>query len=194
MTGIMDTIEMPKLAENQKSFAGIPEAVFLEEIDTFMAQPENEDNCEKVLQRLDEQHSKYRFMAFNLEARRRKLKSQIPDLQRSLEMINVLREEKEERETQFLLSDQVFIKTLVPPTQTVCLWLGASVMLEYPLDEAEELLKQNMSSAVVNLKTVEHDQDFLRDQLTTTEVNMARVYNWGVKKRQAAAKTSTPSS
>lgn len=133
-----------------------------EEIDTFMAQPENEDNCEKVLQRLDEQHSKYRFMAFNLEARRRKLKSQIPDLQRSLEMINVLREEKEERETQFLLSDQVFIKTLVPPTKTVCLWLGASVMLEYPLDEAEDLLKQNMTSAVVNLKTVEHDQDFLR--------------------------------
>lgn len=127
-----------------------------------MSQPENEDNCEKVLQRLDEQHSKYRFMAFNLEARRRKLKSQIPDLQRSLEMINVLREEKEERETQFLLSDQVFIKTLVPPTKTVCLWLGASVMLEYPLDEAEELLKQNMNSAVVNLKTVEHDQDFLR--------------------------------
>ncbi|XP_018792909.1 PREDICTED: prefoldin subunit 3 [Bactrocera latifrons] len=194
MTGIMDSIEMPKLAENQKSFAGIPEAVFLEEIDTFMAQPENEDNCEKVLQRLDEQHSKYRFMAFNLEARRRKLKSQIPDLQRSLEMINVLREEKEERETQFLLSDQVFIKTLVPPTKTVCLWLGASVMLEYPLDEAEELLKQNMTSAVVNLKTVEHDQDFLRDQLTTTEVNMARVYNWGVKKRQAAAKPSPPSS
>ncbi|XP_053964435.1 prefoldin subunit 3 [Anastrepha obliqua] len=194
MTGIVDSIEMPKLPENQKSFAGIPEAVFLEEIDTFMAQPENEDNCEKVLQRLDEQHSKYRFMAFNLEARRRKLKSQIPDLQRSLEMVNVLRQETEERETQFLLSDQIFIKTLVPPTKTVCLWLGASVMLEYPLDEAEELLKQNMNSAVVNLKTVEHDQDFLRDQLTTTEVNMARVYNWGVKKRQAAAKTTSTTS
>lgn len=29
MTGIMDTIEMPKLPENQKSFAGIPEAIFL---------------------------------------------------------------------------------------------------------------------------------------------------------------------
>lgn len=133
-----------------------------EEIDSFMAKPENEENCEKVLQRLDEQHSKYRFMAFNLEARRRKLKSQIPDLQRSLEMIDVLRKETEERETQFLLSDQVFIKTIVPPTDTVCLWLGANVMLEYPLDEAEILLKQNMTSAIANLKTVEHDQDFLR--------------------------------
>ncbi|KAI9579328.1 prefoldin subunit 3 [Glossina fuscipes] len=190
MAGIMDSVEMPKLSENQKSFAGIPEAIFLEEIDSFMAKPENEENCEKVLQRLDEQHSKYRFMAFNLEARRRKLKSQIPDLQRSLEMIDVLRKETEERETQFLLSDQVFIKTIVPPTDTVCLWLGANVMLEYPLDEAEILLKQNMTSAIANLKTVEHDQDFLRDQITTTEVNMARVYNWGVKKRQAAGKNA----
>jgi len=126
-----------------------------------MSQPENE-NCEKVLQRLDEQHGKYRFMACNLEARRRKLKSQIPDLERSLEMVNVLRKEDEERETQFLLSDQVFIKTLVPPTKTVYLWLGASVMLEYPLDEAEALLNQNITSAVGNLKSVEHDQDFLR--------------------------------
>lgn len=175
-----------------------------------MAQPENE-NCEKVLQRLDEQHGKYRFMAYNLETRRRKLKSQIPDLERSLEMVNVLRKEDEERETQFLLSDQVFIKTLVPPTKTVYLWLGASVMLEYPLDEAEALLKQNITSAVGNLKSVEHDQDFLRsvnfiligasnsnkffsrDQITTTEVNMARVYNWGVKKRQAAAKNASSS-
>jgi len=190
----MDTIEMPKLPENQKSFAGIPEAIFLEEIDSFMSKPENEENCEKVLQRLDEQHGKYRFMAFNLEARRRKLKSQIPDLQRSLEMIDVLRKETEERETQFLLSDQIFIKTLVPPTKTVCLWLGANVMLEYPLDEAEVLLKQNMTSAVSNLKTVEHDQDFLRDQITTTEVNMARVYNWGVKKRQAASKNAASTS
>ncbi|XP_055855385.1 prefoldin subunit 3 [Episyrphus balteatus] len=187
----MDSVEMPKLPENQKSFAGIPEAVFLNEIDAYMFQPENDKNCEKVLQRLDEQHGKYRFMAFNLDARRRKLKQQIPDLQKSLEMIEVLRKQTEARDTQFLLSDQVFIKTVVPPTKHVCLWLGANVMLEYPLDEAEELLKQNMHSALSNLKSVEHDQDFLRDQITTTEVNMARVYNWGVKKRQAASKETS---
>lgn len=27
--------------------------------------------------------------------------------------------------------------------------------------------------------------EFLRDQITTTEVNMARVHNWNVKKVQA---------
>lgn len=181
---------MPKLPENQKSFAGIPQAVFVEDIDQFMALSENESNVEKVLQRLDEQHGKYKFMEFNLDSRRRRLKQQIPDLIKSLEMVQVLKDQTEEKETQFLLSEQVFVKTIVPPTKTVCLWLGANVMLEYPLDEAEVLLKQNMESAIANLKSVEHDQDFLRDQLTTTEVNMARVYNWGVKKRQSAGKAA----
>lgn len=127
-----------------------------------MKQSENDENCEKVLTRLEEQHSKYRFMAYSLEARKRKLKTQIPDLQKSLQMVEVLRNETEERETQFLLSDQVYIKAIVPPTKTVCLWLGANVMLEYPLDEAETMLKHNMKAAILNLKTVEYDQAFLR--------------------------------
>uniref|UniRef100_T1H5Q7 Prefoldin subunit 3 n=1 Tax=Megaselia scalaris TaxID=36166 RepID=T1H5Q7_MEGSC len=144
-----------------------------DEIDNFMSQSENENNWEKTLQKLDEQHGKYKFMEFNLEARKRKLKQQIPDLERSLQMIEILREQKEDKDTQFLLSNQIFCKTTIPPTKTVCLWLGANVMLEYPLDEAEGLLKANMESAVANLKVVEHDKDFLRDQVTTTEVNMA---------------------
>lgn len=127
-----------------------------------MAQSENESSADKVLRRLDEQHSKYKLMEYNMIARRRKLKIQIPDLAKSLEMIDILRVQTEEKETQFLLSEQVFLKTTVQPTKTVCLWLGANVMLEYPLDEAEVLLKQNMESAEQNLKCLEHDQDFLR--------------------------------
>lgn len=127
-----------------------------------MSQPENDNSADKVLRRLDEQHSKYKLMEYNISARRRKLKIQIPDLAKSLEMIDILREQTDDKETQFLLSEQVFLKTTVPPTKTVCLWLGANVMLEYPLDEAEVLLKQNMESAEQNLKCLEHDQDFLR--------------------------------
>lgn len=127
-----------------------------------MVQTENENNPNKVLKRLDEQHSKYKIMEYNISTRRRKLKQQIPDLVKSLDMIEVLKKQSEEKETHFLLSEQVFLKTIVPPTKTVCLWLGANVMLEYPLDEAEILLKQNMESAMINLMCLEHDQDFLR--------------------------------
>lgn len=150
-----------------------------------MAEPENTNDSDKVLRKLDEQHSKYKFMQYNIGQRRRRLKLQIPDLIKSLEMIDVLRNQTDDLDTQFLLSEQIFVKTTVPPTKNVCLWLGANVMLEYPLDEAEKLLKSNMESATLNLNCLEHDADFLRDQLTTTEVNMARVYNWEIKKRQA---------
>ena len=58
-------------------------------------------------------------------------------------------------------------------------------MLEYTIEEAELLLKKNFETANKNLQQIDKDLDFLRDQITTTEVNMARVYNWDVKRRQS---------
>lgn len=124
-----------------------------------MSRPENNNQAEKVLKSLDEQHSKYKFMEMNMIARKRRLRQQLPDLQKSLEMIKILQDqEKEELETNVLLSEQVFVKSVIPKTSTVCLWLGANVMLEYPLNEAEQLLKQNLDSADINLRCLEHDQ------------------------------------
>lgn len=82
-------------------------------------------------------------------------------------------------------------------------------MLEYNLEDATELISRNIQLATDNMGQVDDDLDFLRhtfkqfnilclfffyyrlviifrDQFTTTEVNMARVYNWDVKRRQAA--------
>lgn len=188
MSGDGENIE----TDPKKSYAGIPEAVFVDNIDEFMAQPENE-NADKVLKKLDEQHQKYKFMEFNLESKKRRLKNQIPDLEKSLKMIVMLQKKQdatEDLETQFLLSDQVYMKALISPTNKVCLWLGANVMLEYTLEDAKNLLSKNIEQAKKNLGYVEHDLHFLRDQFTTTEVNMARVYNWDVKRRQAAKAAS----
>lgn len=165
--------------------------VFQDDVETFMSEPEN-GSIEQVLKRLDESHSKYKFMEFNLVNKRRRLKDQIPDLENSLEMIKklqVVKSDSKDMETQFVLSDQVYAKAIIAPTDKVCLWLGANVMLEYTLDDAQELLTRNIEAAKKNLGYIEHDLDFLRDQFTTTEVNMARVYNWDVKRRQAAKAT-----
>lgn len=40
----------------------------------------------------------------------------------------------------FGLSEQIFAKAHVKDVTSVALWLGADVMLEYPLQEAKELL------------------------------------------------------
>ncbi|KOB64718.1 Prefoldin subunit 3 [Operophtera brumata] len=147
---------------DQKSYSGIPEAVFVDNVDEFMNKPENSEGVDKVLRSLDEQHGKYKVMEYSLATKRRRLRQQIPDLARSLEMIEKLKVQTSAMETQFLLSDQVFLKANVPPTKKVCLWLGANVMLEYTLEDAETLLTANMATAKKNLECVEHDLDFLR--------------------------------
>merc|ERR1711884_786475 len=126
------------------------------------------------------------FMETNLTSRKRRLKSQIPDISSSLILINKLRAKRdanEDTDTNFLLSDSVYATAKIPATD-VCLWLGANVMLEYSLDDAEELLTKNKESAEKNIKQISFDLGFLRDQMTITEVTMARTYNWDVKKRK----------
>ncbi|XP_004717593.1 prefoldin subunit 3 isoform X1 [Echinops telfairi] len=164
---------------------GIPEAVFVEDVDSFMKQPGNE-TADIVLKKLDEQYQKYKFMELNLAQKKRRLKGQIPEIKQTLEILKYMQKKKESTkslETRFLLADNLYCKASVPPTDKVCLWLGANVMLEYDIDEAQALLEKNLGTATKNLDSLEEDLDFLRDQFTTTEVNMARVYNWDVKRR-----------
>ena len=84
-------------------------------------------------------------------------------------------------ESNFLLADNIWAKATIPnDLGRVGLWLGANVMVEYSYDEAIKLLMRNLASAEEKLAETESDIDFLKDQTTTTEVNMARVYNQGV--------------
>lgn len=45
----------------------------------------------------------------------------------------------------------------------VILYLGAETYVEYPYDEALELLKSNLKNAVDNIKNYRRDTEFLRD-------------------------------
>ena len=80
--------------------------------------------------------------------------------------------------------DSVYANAVIKEPTNVCLWLGANVMVEYPIDDAFELLTENRDNATVNLKSVDEDIQFLRDQITTTEVNIARIFNWDVMNRR----------
>jgi prefoldin subunit 5 len=170
--------------DGKTTFSGIPESQFIDDVDTYM---QGEENAEAKIKSLEEMHQKYKFMENSLSMRKKRLHAQVPDIKSSLLVIEKLREKKKvgaNMETQFLLSDQVFAKADIPPTDKVCLWLGANVMLEYTLDDAEELLTKNLSSAEKNMAEIGFDLDYLRDQMTITEVTMARLYNWNVKKKK----------
>jgi hypothetical protein len=48
----------------------------------------------------------------------------------------------------------------------VFLWLGANVMLAYPIAEAEEMLTEKLEAARRSLGHCEEDLEFLREQIT----------------------------
>lgn len=108
-------------------------------------------------------------MQQNTQRRAAGLKDKIPDIQKTLETVRFLRSRKEDAEpleTTFELNDTLYAKAEVPPTDEVYLWLGANVMLAYPIPEAEELLQSKLSTAKHSLSTCEEDLDFLREQIT----------------------------
>ena len=58
-----------------------------------------------------------------------RLKTQIPDIENCLEILTELKNKKDNDKTsttRFLLSDQVYMKATIPPSQKVYLWLGVS--------------------------------------------------------------------
>ncbi|EOA89648.1 peptide chain release factor 1 [Exserohilum turcicum] len=163
---------------------GIPVAPFIDRVEDYVT---DRSEVETTINNFKEMISKYQFMQQNTQRRAAGLKDKIPDIQKTLETVRFLKSRKDDAEpleTTFELNDTLYAKAEVPPTDEVYLWLGANVMLAYPLPEAEELLQSKLSTAKHSLSTCEEDLDFLREQITTLEVAFARVYNWDVAQRR----------
>lgn len=73
-------------------------------------------------------------------------------------------------QTTFDMNDTLYAHaTLLPDdTDEVFLWLGANVMLAYPIDEAEQLLEEKLQAAELSFKNCEEDMEFLREQVTVS--------------------------
>ncbi|KAG9123818.1 hypothetical protein FRC07_013866 [Ceratobasidium sp. 392] len=181
---------------------GIPQAPFVTDIEKHIGGPDAE--IETTLRQFQEAIAKYRYMELNLKQRKTALEDKIPDIKKSLGVVEFLISRKspvkkdededdlgdEETEdskklvTTFELNDTLYAQAELEDTDTVYLWLGANVMLSYTLDQALELLKNKLSSAQQNHANVGEDLEFLREQITVMEVNTARVYNWDVRRRR----------
>ncbi|GAA5840350.1 hypothetical protein JCM11251_006702 [Rhodosporidiobolus azoricus] len=164
---------------------GIPKAVFLEDVQDFVGGADGD--AELALKQLQETLAKYRFMEQSSLQRRLGLEEKVPELERTVEMVEVLIRKKEQEEafsTTFELADTLYAKGKVEDVDEVYIWLGASTMLSYPLPEALTLLTGKLSAARQSLANVRDDLGWLKEQMTVTEVNVARVYNWDVARRR----------
>ncbi|KAI5277062.1 Prefoldin, subunit 3 [Aureobasidium subglaciale] len=175
---------------------GIPYAPFVDNVSDYCT---TRAEVEPTLKSFTEMIQKYQFMEVNTSRRATGLREKIPDISKTLDTVRFLKsrdENAEELESFFELNDTLFAKAKVPKTDEVYLWLGANVMLAYPMEEAEELLVGKLEAAKSGLEHAEEDMDFLREQITTLEVATARVYNWDVgmrRKDKAEGKAAEPS-
>lgn len=142
---------------------------------------------------------KYRYFEEKLVKSRDVLEEKIAEVQRALKAVKALASKSErcnqsgDIETQFELSDGIYVKASIPKTSKVCLWLGANVMVEYSHEEAIDLLKNNLASAKNNFEQTCSDIHYLRDQLNTTDVNLSRVYNHHIQVMRNTAKDTAAS-
>jgi prefoldin subunit 5 len=163
--------------------SGIPKASFIESVEDHL----NREGVEpdEMLSRLQKLILNYKNARSKLQAQRANLERKLPRIEETLETLDMLEQKSGEPvRTQFAVADNIYASARVEDAERVYLWIGANVLLEYPRNEARELLENNLKSAVAQLAQVSDALSFCHDQVTVSEVNMARVYNYRVIQRK----------
>mmetsp|Transcript_15787 Transcript_15787/g.48169 ORF Transcript_15787/g.48169 Transcript_15787/m.48169 type:complete len:265 (-) Transcript_15787:575-1369(-) len=106
---------------------------------------------------------------------RMKAKLRVPEIEKTLTLIEQLKTKREEDEestidTHYNLSDVLYARAEVQCSGTVCLWLGAQVMVEFSYAEATEWLERHLAQAKERIRTTAEDLEHLRSNKIMTEV------------------------
>jgi hypothetical protein len=97
--------------------------------------------------------SKYKFMESHLVQQQKSLLQKIPDISNALDALTHLMASRDSVSAHFELADSVFANAKIVKENTVMLWLGANVMLEYSYDEAHALLTKNLTVRFTAIST-----------------------------------------
>ncbi|KAJ3114429.1 hypothetical protein HDU96_002099 [Phlyctochytrium bullatum] len=153
----------------EENARGIPKAPFIEKVEDFVAPGE----VEATLRKFQEMIAKYKTMEAHLTQRKGGLETKLPELKKARDAVNFLIKRKESEEplsSDFEVNETLWLRAHVPPTDTVFIWLGANVMLEYTTDEAKKLLTEKIATASSSIRKMDEDLEYLREQITTMEV------------------------
>ena len=177
-------------ANSEDSNFGIPAAEFIENPEQYISE-HGLANYADASQAVRQLYQKYKMIERQILVRKMRLLQQVPDIKKTLDVVKHLKSNRGKSfETTFEVGPHLWGFATVPATEKVGLWLGANVMLEYSLEEAEEVLIKNEKSAEDFIAQLDAQLEFLRDQTTTTEVNISRFHNLAVKHRQVQGSSS----
>ncbi|KAG4304263.1 hypothetical protein PORY_002238 [Pneumocystis oryctolagi] len=165
----------------EKNVLAVP---FVDKIENFVT---SRENVEPVLKNFQQLIAKYRFIETNFQQHVMVLLDRIPEMKKTLKVLRFLQEKSEKKEsfnTYFELNNTLYLKAIIPTTDKAGVWLGANVMIEYPIPEAIDFLVSRISNAEASLKEYEEDLEFIRDNITILEVNISRIYNWDIAQKR----------
>ncbi|KAK6725475.1 hypothetical protein RB195_004043 [Necator americanus] len=176
------------MTEVTTSNRGIPVMEVVENVEEWLIMKKL--SPEEGVAALEERYKKYKYVEASMTSQKTRMAEKLPDFKNSLALLDVLIDKKEKAEpfeTTYLVSEEVYTKATVRNPEKVSIWLGANVMVEYELEKAKELLEKNQGNVQKAVDELTSELMFVKDQITTTEVNIAHVHNYGVKKRQQKA-------
>ena len=170
--------------KTKKNSRGVPTMNFIDNVEDWI----DKFTSEKLISYINQYLNKYKFMEAQIVKNNEGLNVKIPDIEKCLETIEYLEKKDKEKPVNidYMVSNNLWAKAEVNVPDSVFLWLGANVMCEYKMDEAKTLLNQNLLNAQNQIKKNNSDLEFIKDQMTVCEVNIARVYNETVRRNQIA--------
>ena len=170
--------------KTKKNSRGVPTMNFIENVDDWI----DKFTSEKLLSYINQYLNKYKFMEAQIVKSNEGLNVKVPDIEKCLETIEYLEKKEKEKpiNVDYMVSNNLWAKAEVKIPDSVFLWLGANVMCEYKMDEAKTLLNQNLQNAKNQIKKNNNDLEFIKDQMTVCEVNLARIYNETARRNQIA--------
>uniref|UniRef100_A0A914EST1 Prefoldin subunit 3 n=1 Tax=Acrobeloides nanus TaxID=290746 RepID=A0A914EST1_9BILA len=172
---------------------GVPKAAVIENVEEFLNA--NKLALNEAQKKVEENFRKYKYIEASVSAQQEKILLNLPDYKNSLNIIKALSDEKdkgkESIDVSYKLAENIYSKAVVDNIDEVCLWLGASVMVAYDLEEAKQVLEKNIADIEKWNNDLNEELDFIKDQITTTEVNIAHIYNYGVLQKQKEGASSS---
>lgn len=124
----------------------------------------------------------YHYIESTLDERLSRAHVKRDELSKNLQVVRMLQSLSEPVIVDFELGDCLYAKAKVSADGVkVNLWLSQNTMLAYSLEEAEQMLAERVKEAEAVVGGLVEEERLLKEQITTSQVNMARLYNFHVQ-------------
>ena len=170
---------------------GIPKALFIDLNDTKIT-----SNLELTVANVQQNLQKYEYMLKPKDQQLKSITDITKDIKTNSKVIDTLiaqnaddsdDEDGEFQDIQYELEDGLFAFASIPKkstTNTVSLWLGSGILMEFTYEEAQQILSEKSAVYTNKINEIMEDIEFLREQITTLQVNMSKVYNYSILQKR----------